>query len=80
MAVTAALPFLSDAASARATAVVCTALLVGCIAVPAWAWWRGGDRHALGLLIGMVCLAGPATTDVLRLVSVMPTGLISRFV
>ena len=80
MAVTVVLPFLSDAASARATAIVCTALLVGCIAVPAWAWWRGGDRHALGLLIGMVCLAGPATTDVLRLVSVMPTGLISRFV
>ena len=80
VAVTVVLPFLSDAASARATAIVCTALLVGCIAVPAWAWWRGGDRHALGLLIGMVCLAGPATTHVLRLVSVMPTGLISRFV
>ncbi|QTD44889.1 sensor domain-containing diguanylate cyclase [Ottowia testudinis] len=75
-----AMPFAPDAVSARAMALICSLLLLTCIALPAWTWWRGGDRHALGLLVGMVCLAAPASTHILRLLAIMPTGLISRFV
>ena len=74
------LAFLPDDTAAHATAAVCAALLAACIGVPAWAWWRGGDRHALGLLLGMVCLAGPGVTHLLRLIGWLPTGLVSRFV
>lgn len=80
LALVAVMPLLSDRTVPLATAATCAVLLVACIALPAWAWWRGGDRHAVGLLVGMLCLAGPGVTHLLRLMSIMPTGLISRFV
>ena len=75
-----ALAWLPEAWQAGLTALYGTLALLLCIALPGWAWWRGGDRHALGLLIGMVCLAGPASTHILRLLGIMPTGIVSRFV
>ena len=79
VALAAALPVLPGDVAVPATAALYSLLLLACLGVPAWAWWRGGDRHALGLLIGMSCLAAPAITHVLGLTGLLPTGLVSRY-
>lgn len=76
----AVLPLLPGEQAALAMALLYGLLLLACLGVPAWAWWRGGDPHALGLLLGMGCLAAPGTTHVLRLMGLVPSGVLSRFV
>ncbi|MDO5693773.1 MAG: 7TM diverse intracellular signaling domain-containing protein [Pseudomonadota bacterium] len=78
IALAAAVPWIPSGLSDEIIGSYAIVALILAIGVPAWAAWQG-DRYAPAFLVGMVCLAVPASNFILRMFELAPVELIMRF-